>query len=125
MWGSDAAAFWSKRANHIRLSEGCDQLQYPTVAPGAGDPRPLGTPGQSAASAPLRILFCAWRDLANPLAGGSEVLVDRLASGLTAHGHDVSLLCAGPVGHRDYEVVPCGSTYTQYALAPLHYLAKF
>jgi hypothetical protein len=30
------------------------------------------------------IVFIAWRDLANKDAGGSELLVDRLAEGLTA-----------------------------------------
>src|SRR5580658_10846643 len=43
--------------------------------------------------APRRILFIAWRDLANPMAGGSEVLVDQLASGMLARGHQVTLLC--------------------------------
>lgn len=73
----------------------------------------------------MKILFCAWRDLANPLAGGSEVLIDRLASGLTERGHDVTLLCAGPVAGRDYHVVQSGSTYSQYLRVPFHYLSKF
>jgi glycosyltransferase involved in cell wall biosynthesis len=133
-------AFWPNRADHIRLSEGYDELLHPTVAPGAGDPRSIGRSpeGLGATAAPrrrpvlhrapdrpLKILFCAWRDLANPLAGGSEVLIDRLASGLVEHGHDVSLLCAGPVGDREYRVVRSGGTYSQYLLAPLRYLAKF
>jgi glycosyltransferase involved in cell wall biosynthesis len=66
----------------------------------------------------LRIVFVAWRDLANNGAGGSEVLVDRLAAGLTARGHDVALLCAGPVGERPYRVVANGTRHTQYVRAP-------
>jgi len=66
-----------------------------------------------------RIVFVAWRDLANKDAGGSEILVDRLARGLTARGDRVSLLCGGPVGERPYEVRRSGGTYSQFARAPL------
>jgi len=63
----------------------------------------------------MRILFVAWRDLANELAGGSEVLIDHLAAGLTERGHDVTLLCANPVGGpRAYKVAPNGGTVDQY-----------
>src|SRR6266702_3064475 len=51
---------------------------------------PLGVGARS-----KNILFIAWRDLANRRAGGSEVLVDRLASGMVARGHRVTLLCGG------------------------------
>jgi glycosyltransferase involved in cell wall biosynthesis len=74
----------------------------------------------------MRILFVAWRDLANNLAGGSEVLIDHLAAGLTERGHDVALLCANPIGEpRAYRVVPNGGTVDQYVRAPLAYLRKF
>ena len=63
---------------------------------GPPDP-PADEPG-----AAQRILFVAWRDLANPRAGGSEVLVDRLAEGMIARGDRVSLLCGGPVAPRQY-----------------------
>ena len=66
----------------------------------------------------MKITFLAWRDLANPLAGGSEVLVDRLARGLTARGHEVTLVCGGPVGEREYRVVDAGGRFTQYLRAP-------
>lgn len=65
------------------------------------------------------IVFIAWRDLANKDAGGSELLVDRLAQGLTARGERVTLLCGGPVGPRPYEVRRSGGTYSQFARAPL------
>jgi glycosyltransferase involved in cell wall biosynthesis len=71
------------------------------------------------------ILFIAWRDLAHPWAGGSEVLVDRLAEGMVARGHRVTLLCGGPSGQRPYRVVRSGGTYTQYLRAPLAYLRHF
>ena len=74
----------------------------------------------------MRILVAAWRDLANDLAGGSEVLVDHLCSGMTERGHDVTLLCANPVGegHR-YRVHPNGGTVDQYLRAPFAYLRHF
>jgi len=71
------------------------------------------------------ILFVAWRDLANPRAGGSEVLVDQLASGVLARGHRVTLLCGGPVAERPYPVVRNGGTYSQFLRAPLAYLRHF
>lgn len=73
----------------------------------------------------MKILFVAWRDLANPLAGGSEVLVDRLARGLLERGHQVSLLCGGPAAPRAYEVHVSGGRYSQYLRAPLAYLRRF
>jgi len=71
------------------------------------------------------ILFIAWRDLANRLAGGSEVLVDQLASGLAARGHRVTLLAGGTVAERPYPVHRNGGTYSQFLRAPLAYLRNF
>ena len=68
-----------------------------------------------------RIVFIAWRDRANRNAGGSELLVDQLAQGLHARGDQVTLLCGGPVGQREYEVRRSGGTYTQFVRAPLAY----
>src|ERR1022692_4390328 len=65
-----------------------------------------------------RIVFIAWRDLANPNAGGSELLVDRLAQGLAARGDQVTLLCGGPVGERPYQVLRSGGTYSQFVRTP-------
>lgn len=70
-------------------------------------------------SAGRHIVFIAWRDLANKDAGGSELLVDRLAQGLTARGDRVTLLCGGETGERPYEVLRSGGTYSQFARAPL------
>jgi hypothetical protein len=70
---------------------------------------------------PRNIVFVAWRDLANPRAGGSEVLVDKLAAGMAGRGHQVSLLCGGPSAPRPYAVVRSGGTYSQFVRAPLTY----
>lgn len=87
----------------------------------AGQARLAGAePGQS----PGRILFVAWRDLANRRAGGSEVLVDSLATGMTSRGHDVTLLCGGPSAPRPYSVIRSGGTYSQFLRAPLAYARR-
>lgn len=65
-----------------------------------------------------RILFASWRDLAHPQAGGSEVLIDRLARACLERRHDVTLMCAAPTSRRPYQVVPLGGQYTQYLRAP-------
>ena len=72
-------------------------------------------------SSARRIVFIAWRDLSNKDAGGSEILVDRLAQGLTARGDRVSLLCGGAVGERLYQVRRSGGTYTQFVRAPFSF----
>lgn len=60
----------------------------------------------------------SWRDLAHPQAGGSELLVDQLLVGLVKRGHEVALVCGGPVGPRPYPVYQAGGTYSQYVMAP-------
>jgi glycosyltransferase involved in cell wall biosynthesis len=72
------------------------------------------------------VVFVSWRDLANPLAGGSELLVHQLASGLAERGYDVALLCGGPVEEKSrYRVVDAGGIYSQYLRAPLEYQRSF
>ncbi|WP_141204807.1 glycosyltransferase family 4 protein [Streptomyces griseorubiginosus] len=66
---------------------------------------------------PRRMVFLAHRDLDNPSAGGSELLVDRLADGLTRLGHQVTLLCGGPASYRDYRVVSAGGEFGHYLRA--------
>lgn len=66
---------------------------------------------------PRRIVFLAHRDLDNPAAGGSELLVDRLAEGLTELGHQVTLICGGPAAFRDYRVVSAGGEFGHYLRA--------
>ncbi|MDQ8701201.1 glycosyltransferase family 4 protein [Streptomyces sp. LHD-70] len=66
---------------------------------------------------PRRIVFLSRRDLGNPAAGGSELLVDQLAGGLTRSGHQVTLLCGGPAAYRDYRVVSAGGDLGHYLRA--------
>ncbi len=80
-----------------------------------------GGPGPCERTGGRKISFVAWRDLANPRAGGSEVLVDRLAAGMTARGDEVRLLAGGPSEDRPYKVVRSGGTYSQFLRAPLAY----
>jgi len=82
----------------------------------------LAPPATRAGERPGRhVVFIAWRDLASPRAGGSEVLVDRLAEGMTARGDRVTLLCGGPTATRGYRVIRSGGTYTQFLRAPVTY----
>ena len=91
------------------------------AAPGDGLPQPAILAGGRRAQAGRHVVFLAWRDLANPGAGGSEVLVDRLAAGMTARGDRVTLLCGGPAAERGYRVMRNGGTYTQFLRAPVTY----
>ncbi|MFF3553871.1 glycosyltransferase family 4 protein [Streptomyces tsukubensis] len=70
-------------------------------------PRPAQPPAELP-SEPRRIVFLAHRDLGHPAAGGSEILVDRLAEGLGRLGHQVTLVCGGPAADRGYRVVSAG-----------------
>ncbi|RII17290.1 Alpha-D-kanosaminyltransferase [Streptomyces sp. YIM 130001] len=71
----------------------------------------------TAAPHPRRIVFLSRRDLGNAAAGGSELLVDQLADGLTRSGHQVTLLCGGPAAYRDYRVVSAGGDLGHYLKA--------
>ena len=53
----------------------------------------------------LRILFCNWRDLAHPAAGGAEVWTHEVAKALVESGHTVTVFCAEVVGRPSSEVV--------------------
>ena len=66
----------------------------------------------------MRIVAVSWRDLSHPSAGGAEVLIDRLLGGLASRGHEVTLICGGPVTEHAFEVVDAGGTYSQYLRAP-------
>ncbi|MGW1993972.1 glycosyltransferase family 4 protein [Embleya sp. NPDC001921] len=88
----------------------------PVTGPAPLQPSPRG-PASDRAPHPRRIVFLARRDLANPAAGGSELLVDRLADGLTARGHQVTLVCGGPAADRDYRVVSAGGDADHYLRA--------
>ncbi|NGO79231.1 glycosyltransferase family 4 protein [Streptomyces sp. YC504] len=91
------------------------------VPPSLRDPSPQEALHPALDSAvppyPRRIVFLARRDLGNPAAGGSELLVDQLAEGLTHAGHQVTLLCGGPAAYRDYRVVSAGGDLAHHLRA--------
>ncbi|MFN7990611.1 MAG: glycosyltransferase family 4 protein [Candidatus Micrarchaeia archaeon] len=53
----------------------------------------------------MRIAFFNWRDIKNPLAGGSEVFTHRLLSQLASRGHKVTLFCSTFKGCSRREVI--------------------
>jgi glycosyltransferase involved in cell wall biosynthesis len=53
----------------------------------------------------MHVLFCNWRDTANPEGGGSERYVETVARGLATHGHQVTIACAAHDGAPDDEIV--------------------
>jgi glycosyltransferase involved in cell wall biosynthesis len=67
----------------------------------------------------LRVAFLTWKDVAHPMAGGSEVLVDRLATGLHERGHDVTVISGAPVGEHPYRIVDAGGPHVQYLKDPV------
>ena len=83
-----------------------------------------GERGQGERGAGRRVVIVAWRDIASPQAGGSELLVDQLAAGLTARGDQVTLICGGPAAAHDYDIVRSGGPYTQFAGAPFAYARR-
>ncbi len=72
----------------------------------------------------MRIVFLAWRDTAHPQAGGSEVVIDQLASRLAERGHEVQLLHGGPSGEHTYRSTRIGGNYTQYLRAPFAFFRR-
>lgn len=81
--------------------------------------RQSALPAARAGRPARHVVIVAWRDLASPRAGGSELLVDRLAAGMVERGDQVTLLCGGRTGDRPYRVVRSGGDYSQFLLAPL------
>jgi glycosyltransferase involved in cell wall biosynthesis len=118
--GPAAAALESPEAG----SSGSGAQPEPAQQPGASWPAAEAGHAGPAGPEPGRILFVAWRDLANRRAGGSEVLVDSLATGMVSRGHDVTLLCGGPSAPRPYSVIRSGGTYSQFLRAPLAYARR-
>ena len=56
----------------------------------------------------MQVVALSWRDLANPMAGGAELVLDSVLTGLEDRGFDVALVCGGPVAERSYRVVRAG-----------------
>jgi glycosyltransferase involved in cell wall biosynthesis/SAM-dependent methyltransferase len=66
----------------------------------------------------VKIFFNSWRDTAHPLAGGSELVVDRLAKELLSFGHEVTVAVPRPVEPHPYRVITTGSFFGQYVRSP-------
>lgn len=81
-----------------------------------------GIGGRAANARPLHIAINAWRDTSHPLAGGSEVMIDQLATGLAARGHRVELRAGGPITDHPYRVRDGGGKFSQYLTAPIDHL---
>lgn len=90
--------------------------QHVPASPRTAAPR-SAQPSAAPPATPRRIVFLTRRDLGNPAAGGSELLVDKLADGLTRLGHQVTLVCGGPAARRDYRVVSAGGDLGHYLRA--------
>jgi glycosyltransferase involved in cell wall biosynthesis/SAM-dependent methyltransferase len=71
---------------------------------------------------PLHIAINAWRDTSHHLAGGSEIMIDRLADGLARRGHRVELRAGGPIDTHAYVVRDGGGKFTQYLRAPIDHV---
>jgi glycosyltransferase involved in cell wall biosynthesis len=78
----------------------------------------------------MRVLFLSWRDTTHPDGGGSEVYVERVAAGLAARGHDVTVLCAAHPGAADvsvrdgFRIVRRGGRLTVYLHGLAHLLTR-
>jgi glycosyltransferase involved in cell wall biosynthesis len=69
----------------------------------------------------VKVAFIAWRELANPSWGGSEIVVDRVAQAFVDRGWDISLHCGGPIATRSYDVIDNGGRFMQYLRAPMRW----
>jgi glycosyltransferase involved in cell wall biosynthesis len=86
----------------------------------------LPEPGEHGETAALpSVVFLNWRDLTHPEGGGSEQYLERIATGLAARGHRVTVFCADHGGAPRDEVkqrvryVRRGTRTTVYARALL------
>lgn len=76
----------------------------------------------------MRILWCTWKDLAHPLAGGAEIYTHELTARLAARQHHVVVACARVDGEAADECVDGvavrrrgGPLVGVYRAARLHY----
>ena len=88
----------------------------------------LSRPAAGPARRHLRILWCSWKDLAHPLAGGAETYTHEVTSRLAAAGHHVVRACAEVAGAPADELVDGvhvrrrgGPLVGTYRAARLHY----
>jgi glycosyltransferase involved in cell wall biosynthesis len=75
----------------------------------------------------MKILWFTWKDKANPLAGGAEMVNEELAARLVADGHEVIFLVGGFSGsvseevRRGFKIIRLGSRWTVYLQAYKYY----
>lgn len=66
----------------------------------------------------MNIVWCSWKDIKHPQAGGAEVITHNILNRLTEDGHHVTLLTAEYVGSEKtnlpYEVKRMGNRYSVY-----------
>lgn len=79
----------------------------------------MSTPSTGGPRRRLHIAINAWRDTNHELAGGSEVMIDQLMSGLVRRGHRVELRASNPHDDHPYAVHHGGGKFTQYLRTPL------
>jgi glycosyltransferase involved in cell wall biosynthesis len=68
----------------------------------------------------VQISFLSWRDINDPASGGSELLVNRVATELVERGHSVTVLTGGGASAQRYRSIQNGGRFTQYLTAPFH-----
>lgn len=75
----------------------------------------------------MRLVWCSWKDMAHPLAGGAEVVTHNLLSRMVRDGHEVVLLTSRPQGQATeatsaggYPIKRMGSKFTVYAKVKQH-----
>jgi len=75
----------------------------------------------------MNILIFNWRDIKNPLAGGSEIYFHELAKRWALQGNKVTIICSGWRGCKKDEIIDgikivrVGNDRTLYFLAPFSY----
>ncbi len=75
----------------------------------------------------MKILIFSWRDIKNPLAGGSELYFHEMAKLWVKNGHHVTMICGGWKNCKKYEeidglnVIRAGNGPSLYILAPITY----
>lgn len=66
----------------------------------------------------MNIVWCSWKDIRHPLAGGAEIITHNILSHLASEGHTVTLLTAEYAGSSDnglsYSVIRMGNRYSVY-----------
>jgi glycosyltransferase involved in cell wall biosynthesis len=78
----------------------------------------------------MRLVWCSWKDMDHPLAGGAEVVTHNLLTRLVANGHEVVLLTSQSKGQPSevtsdggYPIKRMGNRFTVYGKVK-HYIQQ-